>query len=223
MEDGITDELTDEAVQSLEPLVASLGGVLSVGGVAFGPGLKLHNRFEALGVSEEQSNGCVKTQSVETGIKDELTDEAVQSLELVVVSFGGVLSIGGVACGPGLKLHNRFEAWGVGAAQNNDRAKAQVQDNAPCLHMPPCLGQSRGRSGRRVGRVHRRREGDDPEDLRKTREEELAYFDKIGLFEEVPAQRCWVATHTDPISTKRVGVMKDPCRAAVREEQTCGE
>lgn len=49
----------------------------------------------------------------------------------MVASLGGVLSIGGVARGPALKLQDRFDALGVGEEQNtDDRAKAEVPDSS---------------------------------------------------------------------------------------------
>ena len=49
----------------------------------------------------------------------------------------------------------------------------------------------------------------DPVALRAAREEELQYFDKIALYDEVPVKACWDATGKAPLSTKWVDVMKN--------------
>lgn len=66
--------------------------------------------------------------------------------------------------------------------------------------------------------------GDDdfnPEELQKTREEELSYFKKIGLYEEVPIRECW--ENTQGSREHQVGRRHErKRRAALCEKQACG-
>lgn len=48
-----------------------------------------------------------------------------------------------------------------------------------------------------------------PERLREARQEELSYFRKIELYDEVSCQERWDDTDRGPDSTKRADIMKD--------------
>lgn len=74
----------------------------------------------------------------------------------------------------------------------------------------PQRGESRWRIDTQV-QVEGR--GDfDPEQVHKTRDEELSKFSRIELPEEVPQQESWKAPRNEPVRTKSVDAMKDSDR-----------